>query len=79
MRIGISNGVFEMVIEDDGVGFATDREREGTVDALAVGDHPVRGHGVRNMTKRAAEIGGTLSISSHHGKGTTLRLSVRMA
>jgi signal transduction histidine kinase len=78
MRVEVSNGVFDMVIEDDGVGFACDSGQAGTADASAVDDHPVRGHGLRNMRKRAEDIGGTLSIQSTPGKGTTLRLSVSM-
>ena len=79
MRVEIINSVFEMVIEDDGVGFIMDEQRQGTSLAAEVDDHPVRGHGLRNMTKRAEEMGGSLSILSTPGKGTTLRLSVSMA
>jgi signal transduction histidine kinase/streptogramin lyase len=78
VRVEIVNSVFEMVIEDDGVGFITDEQRHRTSRASDVDDHPVRGHGLRNMTTRAEEMGGSLSILSTPGKGTTLRLSVSM-
>lgn len=48
------------VISDDGQGF----------DADSAGDGP--GMGLRNMRARAAEIGGTLEITSHPLGGTTL-------
>jgi signal transduction histidine kinase len=74
MRVEIVNGMFEMMIQDDGVGFTTgEAMRESGTD-----DHPTRGHGLRNMTTRAEEMGGRLSIHSTPGKGTTLRLSVSM-
>jgi len=79
MRVEIINSVLEMVIEDDGIGFTTDEQHQRTSLASEVDDHPVRGHGLRNMTKRAEEMGGSLSILSTPGKGTTLRLSVSMA
>ena len=78
MRVEIIDSVFEMVIEDDGVGFVKDGQGEGSSLASEADDHPVRGHGMRNMTKRAEEIGGKLSVSSIPGKGTTLRLLVSM-
>ena len=78
VRVEIVNSVLEMVIEDDGVGFIMDGHRRGGQDVSEVDDHPVRGHGLRNMMKRAEEIGGRLSISSTPGKGTALRLSVSM-
>jgi signal transduction histidine kinase len=74
MSVTIVNGVFEMVIQDDGVGFIAD---EATRLSETV-DHPIRGHGLRNMTARAEEMGGRLSILSTPGKGTTLHLSVSM-
>lgn len=78
MRIEIVNSVFEMVIEDDGIGFMTDEQRRGEAPDSGQDEHPVRGHGMRNMAKRADEIGGKLSVCSAPGKGTTLHLSVNM-
>jgi ligand-binding sensor domain-containing protein/signal transduction histidine kinase len=78
MRVEIVSAMFEMVIEDDGVGFVKDGQSAGASLAPDGDDYPVRGHGMRNMTKRAEEIGGLLSVRSTPGKGTTLRLSVSM-
>ena len=74
MRVEIVNGVFEMVIQDDGVGFITDEAAR----VLVTEGHSVRGHGLRNMTTRAEEMRGTLTILSTPGKGTTVCLSVSM-
>jgi len=74
MRVEIVNGMFEMVIQDDGVGFITDEAAR----VLVAEGHSVRGHGLRNMTTRAEEMGGTLTILSTPGKGTTVGLSVSM-
>ncbi len=51
-----------LTIVDDGRGFAS-----------APAD---RGHGLRNMAKRAREIGGRLTVRSTPGNGTTVRLVV---
>lgn len=51
-------------VEDDGIGFDPAGGRKG--------------HGLNNMTQRAAELGGALEITSRPGHGTTARLSVPM-
>jgi signal transduction histidine kinase len=51
-------------IEDDGCGF----------DPEATTGH--RGHGLDNMTRRAEEIGATLTIESVPGRGTRLRVEL---
>ena len=51
-------------IEDDGCGF----------DPAATVGH--RGHGLDNMTRRAEEIGATLTIESVPGRGTRLRVEL---
>ncbi|MEZ4874136.1 MAG: sensor histidine kinase [Flavobacteriaceae bacterium] len=53
---------FEMTIHDNGKGFDI-----GEVDM---------GNGFNNMTKRAKDMGGELSVDSEKGKGTHLRLSI---
>ncbi len=55
-----SEAVF--TIEDDGGGFAT--------------AHAQRGHGLDNMTRRAEEIGASLTIESIVGRGTRLRVEL---
>jgi two-component system sensor histidine kinase DegS len=49
-------------IRDDGQGFAVDQARSG--------------HGLQNLTQRAAEVGGTALVISTPGAGTTVRLTV---
>ncbi|MBI4427866.1 MAG: ATP-binding protein [Ignavibacteriales bacterium] len=65
VRAGITGQSLEMVIEDDGRGFHHNTRTE-------------RGHGLRNMEKRAKEIRGQLSIASDPGKGTSITFSRRM-
>jgi signal transduction histidine kinase len=54
-------GLAVLEIEDDGRGFVPE-------------DHAGRGWGLRNLTDRAAAMGGSLEISSVPGEGTTVRL-----
>jgi two-component system sensor histidine kinase UhpB len=60
-RLDISGGV-ELVVADDGRGFAFD-ESEG-------------GLGIAGMRERALLIGGELTIESRPGRGTTVRLQI---
>jgi ligand-binding sensor domain-containing protein len=62
IRAGRAGGCFELSIKDDGQGFAEH------------GKFP--GNGLKNMRRRAAEIGGRLETLSQPGKGCTVRLSV---
>jgi len=52
----------EIRIEDDGKGFEVLRARA----------QEDSGYGLPGMRERATEIGATLSIQSHDGKGTTV-------
>ena len=61
----MQDGLFRLTITDNGSGIA------------AGGTHS-RGHGLRNMAKRAAEIGAEFSITPGHGGGTVVSLSKRM-
>ena len=67
VRATASARVLEIVVQDDGQGFA-----EGALP-------PTRGkrHGLRNMRRRAEDMGGTLEVESGPGKGTTVKLTVR--
>ena len=55
-------GQWELVVSDDGVGFDAARVQPG--------------HGLLGMSERARVVGGTLSINSAQGGGTTIRLVV---
>ena len=57
-------GVFELAIEDNGVGF------DPAVVAAA------DGNGLRNLRARAAELGGTCDIAASPGQGTRITLRI---
>ncbi|MBI5474933.1 MAG: ATP-binding protein [Ignavibacteriae bacterium] len=61
---------FALTVSDNGAGMPTEEKPEGGTK---------RGHGLRNMRKRAEEIGAEFSLTSLPGKGTTVRMSVRIA
>jgi signal transduction histidine kinase/ligand-binding sensor domain-containing protein len=68
----MKNGVLELIVSDDGKGFSeTARGDESNRRTM-------RGNGLRNMRKRAEEIGAEFSINSEKGKGTTVRIAVRI-
>ncbi|HXA42063.1 MAG TPA: hypothetical protein VNV65_04010 [Candidatus Solibacter sp.] len=58
-----SGGVLRVLIEDDGVGFAS----PGTA-----------GGGLRRLEKLAADVGGSRLLESGKGKGTSIGLEVRI-
>lgn len=62
VAITVSNGegTFPLTVQDDGVGF----------DPETVAG----GHGLKNMQRRADELGARLEIRSHPGEGTTISL-----
>lgn len=61
---GSHNQHLEMVIEDDGIGFAPQN---------------TPGIGLRSMPARAAELGGTCQVESAPGQGTRLRVRIPLA
>ena len=67
VRTGLrrSDGGVELVVADDGTGFAF-AEAEG-------------GQGIAGMRERALLVGGDLDVQSRPGQGTTVRLGVRDA
>ncbi len=65
IRAGMTGNTLVLNIEDNGRGFRSDGETG-------------RGHGLRNMEKRAKEIRGQLRIESSPGKGTRITLIKRM-
>ena len=60
-----SDNALEILVQDDGRGF--DLQAPGSAR-----EH----HGLGNMRRRAASIGGTLQVESAPGKGATVRLAV---
>jgi len=65
VRLGVSNAVLHLEIEDHGVGIAASPTR--------------RGLGIVGMRERAALVGGTIEFLRPAGGGTLVRLSVPMA
>ena len=65
--IGVSErqGLWQLRIHDNGMGF--DPEKLS------------RGNGLKNLRRRAEQIGGTLEVQSKPGQGTTVRLSVKVS
>jgi NarL family two-component system sensor histidine kinase LiaS len=55
-----SEGVYELQIEDDGVGFDLDLPREG--------------FGLQSMSERAESLGGSFQVESTPGNGTRIRV-----
>ena len=62
MLLEESQGLLELSVADDGVGFST--------------EEPTNRLGLRTMNERAEGIGGTLEIRSSPGTGTVVRLIV---
>ncbi len=69
IRMNLKPAMIEIEVADNGKGF---------VPAQSDGAPTKRGHGMRNMRKRAEEIGAALTIESTPGTGTTITLNKRM-
>jgi signal transduction histidine kinase len=60
VEVDATGEVIRLAVRDDGVG----------------GANPARGSGLIGLKDRVEAIGGTLSVRSHHGEGTTLRVEL---
>ena len=60
VHIEKASDAYQIRIEDDGIGFDTNGETEG--------------NGLKNMQKRARDIGAELEIDSEAGRGTVVKL-----
>ncbi len=65
IRAEVAANALQIMVQDDGRGFATYRES--------------RGHGLGNMRRRAQAMGEHVTIESQPGRGTTVRLSLHFA
>lgn len=61
------DGTLRLVVTDDGRGFAVEQR-----DALVQEGH----YGLLGMSERAGRAGGTLTVDSHPGSGTTITLAL---
>ncbi|MBK9981044.1 MAG: tetratricopeptide repeat protein [Saprospiraceae bacterium] len=68
VEISRTHHTLTLVVEDDGAGFNMNEER------LITG-----GNGLKNMSTRAAELNGTISITSETGHGTKVSLTVNLS
>jgi signal transduction histidine kinase len=64
LRIAFSDDLLEVSIHDDGSGFLPARETAG--------------NGLSNMKRRLQNIGGSCSVESNPGRGTTIRMSLKV-
>ena len=65
LRIGMSEDVFHVTIEDNGHGFDPHNPKSR------------KGNGLSNMRSRLQKSGGEIVIDSNPGKGTAVRISIR--
>jgi signal transduction histidine kinase len=68
-RVRIEDGAACFAVEDNGCGFQVRPEAEGAPGAS----------GLRNLQKRLAEIGGSVSVESAPGQGTKVRFILPLA
>jgi signal transduction histidine kinase len=67
VQVKVSNNVLEICVHDDGKGFTENATPEEG-----------KRHGLGNMRSRAEAMGGTLTVQSEAGKGTTITLQVKL-
>lgn len=76
LRIQVRPASFSVVIEDNGCGLAASAVENGERPSRA--DRISSGHGLENMKRRLAAIGGRCEFSSANGIGTRVELSVEL-
>jgi signal transduction histidine kinase len=70
MKIGLAHHQLVAEVQDDGSGFVVQQNgQQGTTNGGG-------GHGLKNMHRRAAQLGGRFSVHSSPGRGTHLKLIV---
>jgi len=69
---------FEISVEDNGCGFASEGVVSLNLGTTMVGGKRV-GNGLRNLQQRLADVGGLCQIRSRMGQGTTVTLTVPLA
>lgn len=68
IEVIIKHNLLLIIIKDDGKGFATELPADGILG----------GNGIHNMKSRAAELGGEVEIISEGGKGTSVKLHLKI-
>ena len=69
VRLQRKEKTLQLTIQDDGVGFDTQQP---------VRHNSLGGNGLKNMQARAEKMGGTLTILSVPGQGTTIELQINV-
>jgi signal transduction histidine kinase len=76
LSLALPESVFSLGVEDNGAGFAAN---SGALERPPEPARPGRGHGITNMRRRLAEIGGSCEIQSAPGQGTRIHFVVPVA
>jgi len=74
VTLTLRGSVFSLAIEDNGRGF--DVDGRGSEQLHADADRVAHGHGLANVRRRLAEIGGRCEIRSAPGRGTLIQFIV---
>lgn len=75
LRMELRESSFTLAIEDDGRGFAA----EGRTESTSGDPSRSAGHGLDNIARRLAAVGGRCAIRSAPGRGTCVELHVPLA
>jgi signal transduction histidine kinase/ligand-binding sensor domain-containing protein len=71
LRLRVNPGSLSLVVEDNGQGLPNGRAGEA-------GQRLLPGHGLANLEKRLADIGGNCRVTSSSGQGTRVEMTVRV-
>lgn len=77
VRVETVHDTLLFTVRDDGRGFAGGVTGP-SIDQATNEPIPARGHGLRNMKRRAAELGARLTVESGLGAGTTVTVRLKM-
>jgi len=74
IRMATSADGLTLSIEDDGKGFES--KADAGTEGIGSPGRARQGNGLRNMRKRAEDIGGKFDLSSQPGRGTQIRVEL---
>ncbi|QYC40441.1 Sensor histidine kinase LiaS [Nonomuraea coxensis DSM 45129] len=72
IAVTAGSGGVRVTVSDDGHGFPATGSATGPVTGSATGQAVGGGHGIARMRAAFAEVGGSLSVNSVPGEGTTV-------
>jgi ligand-binding sensor domain-containing protein/signal transduction histidine kinase len=76
LRLLVGNDAFRLIIEDNGQGMTITGNGSGNGNGNGDGDRLSAGHGLPNLNKRLAAIGGSCKVESGLGRGTRVEMTV---